>query len=161
MDNAPRLPEESQGPVFWSGIGFRVGDLQLVTPLGHVSEVLHCPAITPVPGTKPWVKGVGNVRGTLLTIIDLPEYFDKEPVFVDDDARLLVVNIEGLNAALLVNEVMGLRHFDETLEQQNTSSLDDPVIPYLQGALLRDDVLWGIFDMHSLANSETFMHVGT
>lgn len=159
MDSAPRLPEETEGPVFWSGIGFRLGDLQLVTPLGHVSEVLPCPAITPVPGTKSWVKGVANVRGNLLTIVDLPEYFNKEPVFQDEDARLLVLNIEGLNAALLVNEVMGLRHFDETLERQNTSSLDDPVVPHLQGAFLRDNVLWGVFDIHSLANSETFMHV--
>ncbi|MFQ6021951.1 MAG: chemotaxis protein CheW [Acidiferrobacterales bacterium] len=160
IDNAPRLPEETQGPVLWSGIGFRVGDLQLVTPLGHLSEVLDCPVITPVPSTKSWVKGVANVRGNLLTIVDLPEYFNKKPVFLDDDARLLVMNVEGLNTALLVDEVMGLRHFDDTLERQDTSSLDDPVVPYLEGALLRDNVLWGIFDMHSLASSERFLHVG-
>lgn len=159
MDNAPPLPEEAPGPVLWSGIGFRVGDLQLVAPLGHVSEVIPCPAVTPVPGTKSWVKGIANARGNLLTIIDLPEYFSKEPVFQDERARLLVMNIEGFNTALLVNEVMGLRHFDEQLERQDTSNLDDPVAPHLQGALLRDNVLWGIFDMHSLVKSETFMHV--
>ncbi|MCK7576667.1 MAG: chemotaxis protein CheW [Chromatiales bacterium] len=40
---------------------------RLVTPLDHVSEVLPPPAVTPVPGTKKWLKGIANVRGTLVT----------------------------------------------------------------------------------------------
>lgn len=159
LETAPRLPEETTGPVLWTGVGFRLGDLHLATPIEHVVEILPYPAVTPVPGTKSWVKGVANVRGNLLTIIDLAEYFNKEPVFHDDKARLLVMNSEGLNAAVLVNEVLGLRHFDDASEHQDTSNIDDPVVPHLRGALLRDQVLWGIFDMHSLAASNTFMHV--
>lgn len=159
MDGAPRLPEETQGPALWTGVGFRLGNLHLVTPLGHISEILPCPAITPVPGTTSWVQGIANIRGNLLTVIDLADYFGKDPVFQDEGARVLVMNIEGLSTALLVNEVFGLRHFDEELERRDTSAVDDPVVPHLLGAFLRDNVLWGIFDMHSLAASQTFMHV--
>ncbi|MDH3670017.1 MAG: chemotaxis protein CheW [Gammaproteobacteria bacterium] len=159
LESAPTLPEENEGPSLWTGVGFRLGDLHLVTPIAHVVEVLPYPVITPVPGTKSWIKGIANVRGNLLTIIDLPEFFGKGPVFEDDQARLLVMNVDGLNAAVLVDEVLGLRHFDETEERQNTSNLDDPVVPYLRGVLLREKVLWGVFDMHSLAASSSFMHV--
>lgn len=156
---APGLPEQVQAAPLWSGLGFRLGDSYFVTPLNHVSEVLVAPSLTPVPGTKRWVKGVANVRGNLLTIIDLPEYFGKETVPMDDKARLLVINIPGLSSALLVNEVYGLRHFDEASERQDISSLSDAVFAHLTGAFLRDSVLWGIFDMHSLAESLTFKHV--
>lgn len=159
VENAPGLPQEVEAAVLWSGVGFRLADMMLVAPLDHVLEVLPCPAMTPVPGTKSWLKGVANVRGTLLTVVDLSEYFGKPPVFADDRARVLVMNIAGLNTALMVNEVVGLRHFDEAVERQNLSGLDDPVMVHLSGAFLRDNVLWGIFDMKSLADSLTFRHV--
>jgi twitching motility protein PilI len=159
LESAPTLPAEIKGPSLWTGVGFRLSDLHLVTPIAHVVELMPYPVITPVPGTKSWIKGIANVRGTLLTIVDLAEFFGKEPVFEDDEARMLVINVDGLNAAVLVDEVLGLRHFDETEERQDTSNLDDPVVPYLRGALLRDNVLWGVFDMHALAASSSFMHV--
>ncbi len=159
MESAPTLPAEIEGPSLWTGVGFRLSDLHLVTPIEHVVDLMPYPEITPVPRTKSWIKGIANVRGTLLTIIDLAEFFGKEPVFENDEARMLVINVDGLNAAVLVDEVLGLRHFDETEERQDTSNLDDPVVPYLRGALLRDNVLWGVFDMHALAASSSFMHV--
>ncbi len=153
------LPQETEVAVLWSGVGFRLGEMYLVTPLDHVLEVLPCPPATRVPGVKPWMKGIANVRGTLVTIVDLPEYFGKPPVFLDDRARLMIINIPGLNTGVLVNEVLGLRHFDEALERQDLSGLDDPVLAHLDGAFLRDNVLWGVFDMKSLADSPTFRHV--
>jgi twitching motility protein PilI len=159
MANTIGLPQEIQAAVLWSGVGFRLGEMQLVAPLDQVLEVLPAPSMTLVPGTKSWLKGVANVRGNLLTIVDLCEYFDKPPVFIDDRSRLMVMNVQGLNTALLVNEVLGLRHFDEETERQNLSGLDDPVMAHLSSAFLRDGVLWGVFDLNSLAESPTFRHV--
>ncbi len=161
IENAPGLPQEVQAALLWSGVAFRIADVQLVTPLDQVLEVLPCPSMTFVPRTKPWVKGVANVRGNLITIVDLPEYFGKPPVFNDENARLMVMNVPGLNTGLLVNEVSGLRHFDEELERQELTGLDDPMLIHMKGAFLRDNVLWGVFDMNSLAESLIFKHVAT
>jgi twitching motility protein PilI len=156
---APGLPEQVQAVPLWSGLGFRIADLQLVTPLDHVSEVLPCPTSTLVPGTKRWLKGIANVRGTLITIIDLPQFLGKDPVRLDERARLLVLNVPGISSALLVNEVAGLRHFDLEQEKRDISGLDDPAMVHVTGAFLRDNVLWGVFDMRLLAESEAFRHV--
>ena len=159
MENSPGLPQEIEAVTLWSGVGFRLGDMLVVTPLDHVLEILPPPSMTSVPGVKPWLKGVANVRGNLITIVDLPEYFGKPPVFADDKARLLIMNIPGFNTGLLVNEVLGLRHFDEELERQDLSGLDDPVVGQLNGAFLRDNMLWGVFNMKSLAEHPSFRHV--
>jgi twitching motility protein PilI len=156
---APGLPEQVQVATLWSGLGFRLADLMLVTPLGQVAEVLPPPAMTPVPRVRHWLKGVANVRGNLYTIIDLAEYFGKPPVRLDEKARLLVLNIPQLQAAVLVNEVVGLRHFDEEIEKQDVSGLDDPAMVHVTGGYLRDNVLWGVFDMLALAESDGFRHV--
>jgi twitching motility protein PilI len=153
------LPQEVEAAELWSGVGFRLADRYLVSPLDQVVEVLPCPAMTPVPGVKPWVKGVANVRGVLYTIVDLAQYFGKPAVFQDDRARIMLMSTPGLHAALLVNEVLGLRHFDAELERQELTGVDDPVLAHLTGAFLHDNVLWGVFDMKSLADSLTFRHV--
>jgi twitching motility protein PilI len=159
LDSAPGLPQEVEATKFWSGVGFRLGEMMLVAPLDHVLEILPPPPATLVPNVKPWLKGVANVRGNLITIVDLPEYYGKPPVFLDEKARMLIMNVAGLNTGLLVNEVLGLRHFDEETERQDLSGLADPVTVQLNGAFLRDNVLWGLFDMKSLAESDSFRHV--
>jgi twitching motility protein PilI len=155
----PALPEEEKFTELWSGVGFRLGDMHLVAPLEQVSEVLHCPDYTMVPGTRSWLKGVANVRGNLVTIVDLPEFFGKKTVLLNENSRLLVMNVEGLNTALLVDEVFGLRHFDEQEERQEIAGMDDPAGAYLSSAFFKDNVLWGVFDMKALAKSASFLHV--
>lgn len=155
----PALPEEEKFAQLWSGVAFRLGEMHLVAPLEQVTEVLHCPEYTSVPGTKSWLKGVANVRGNLVTIVDLPEFFGKKAVTLTESTRLLVMNVEGLSTALLVDEVFGLRHFDEDTERQELAGMDDPAGGYLSGAFLKENVLWGVFDMKSLAASASFMHV--
>ena len=69
------------------------------------------------------------------------------------------MNVEGLSTGLLVSEVYGLRHFDEEQERQNLAGLDDPAMASTRGAFLHDNVLWGVFDMHLLAETPAFRHV--
>ena len=60
---AADLPSQPTRQDSWSGIGFRLGEHWYVAPMGEVSEVLHEPRFTQLPGVKPWVKGVANLRG--------------------------------------------------------------------------------------------------
>lgn len=68
---AAGLPAQQEAVQSWSGIGFRMGGRFFVAPMGEVGEVLHEPRYTQLPGVKTWVKGVANVRGRLLPIMDL------------------------------------------------------------------------------------------
>ena len=59
----------------WVGVGFRLGTERFLVPRGEVREVLMVPpAITRVPGAKSWVRGLANVRGHLLPVVDLKEF---------------------------------------------------------------------------------------
>lgn len=156
---APGLPQQAEAPGRWTGLGFRIGDTRLATPLDHVSEVVPCAGVTPIPGAKLWLKGIANVRGSLLTVADLAGFLARDTATMDEQARFLVLNIEGASAALIVSEVLGLRHFDEETERQAPEALDDALQPYLRGAFVQDGVAWGVFDMHALWQSAAFRNV--
>ena len=53
LENAPGLPQEVEATKLWSGVGFRVGEIMLVTPLDNVLEILPPLPMTPVPSVKP------------------------------------------------------------------------------------------------------------
>ena len=56
----------------WVGIGLRLGNERFVVAREEVREVLMLPStLTRVPGAKPWIRGLANVRGHLLPIADL------------------------------------------------------------------------------------------
>jgi twitching motility protein PilI len=109
------LPQEAAPVERWAGILFRVRERHLLAPLDQVAEVLGVPGdITPVPGTKSWVVGVANHRGTLLPVFDLAALTQGgQPVRRDTD-RILVVRQDELPCGLVASAVIGIRHFDVT-----------------------------------------------
>jgi twitching motility protein PilI len=156
--SAPGLPQQTEVAAVWSGLGFRVADLRLVVPLDQVSEVVPFAGATVVPGAKRWLKGIANVRGDLLAIVDLADFLGREPVALDAECRLLVLNVPGLSSAVLVSEVLGLRHFYEDQDRVDTAQVDGVVRDYLQGAFAQHDILWGVFDVGRLGRSDAFRH---
>ena len=101
---AAGLPLQQTAVQTWSGIGFRMGERLFVAPMGEVGEVLHEPRYTLLPGVKTWVKGVANVRGRLLPVMDLCGFFGNELSPLRKQRRVLVVDHQDVFAGLTVDE---------------------------------------------------------
>jgi twitching motility protein PilI len=154
---AADLPSQPARQDSWSGIGFRLGEHWFVAPMGEVSEVLHEPRFTQVPGVKPWVKGVANLRGRLLPIMDLGGFVGHELSAVRKQRRVLVVEHQDVFAGLMVDEVFGLQHFArDSLEPAET--LSGPIAPFITGRFQREQS-WQVFSPFALATSQGFMNI--
>lgn len=142
----------------WSGIGFRLADMHFLIPLDHSREVFPVPPqITPVPKSQHWVFGVANLRGDLLPIIDLQLFLQGQSAKIDKRSRVLVINHPDIYSGLLVDEVYGLKHFQQQPEPQKTS-LHMNIRPYLQGSISQPDRLWYVLDFHKLADDPKFIN---
>lgn len=153
------LPRRNEGKSIWSGIVFLLGARELVAPLGEISEVLAYPPLSRVPGTKPWVKGIANFRGNLLPIMDLRTLIEGIPVIRDRRNRVLVISHKEIFAGLLVDEVIGLRHFLQEETCALPSTMEAPLVNYLRGGFERNGRFTPVFGFHALAESEEFMMV--
>ena len=153
------LPQQAAIKAEWIGIGFRLGEQRMVVPLDEISEILTSFSMSRVPGAKSWVLGIANVRGNLLPIMDLAGYLRGERVKLRKLSRVLVVEHEDINAGLLVDEVLGLRHFPEENRLPGMVETDISVSPYLDCAYRVDNEEWPVFSMHKLARSPLFMQV--
>jgi twitching motility protein PilI len=156
---AAGLPQQVEIKKQWSGIGFKIGDVKFVSTVGDVNEILYYPKLTKIPGTKNWVKGLANIRGILMPIIDLRGYLGKSFVNIKPRSRILIIHHKDLWAGLLVDEVMGLKHFYDDEKIQQIPHLDDTVNQYIIGGYQQNDASWFIFNMRALAANPEFLLV--
>lgn len=133
------LPDESPPVEIWAGVLFRVRRQSFLAPLGQIIEVLEPPAeITTLPGTKPWVLGVANNRGTLLPIFDLPALAYGESSDRRDTDRILVVRQDEPPCGLLVSAAIGIRHFEAGSQRPEPPPGLDILAPFVDAAYQLD-----------------------
>ena len=155
---ATALPrkEVRQGTV-WSGIAFRLGDNRMIAPLDDVLEILTYPELSFVPNTCYWVRGIANVRGNLLPVVDLNAYLYGSLTQVTFRTRVLVVDCEGIYSGVVVDDVMGLRHLREEAFVSELPDINEPLRPYVNRGCRVDDSVWGIFNLFSLVESPGYL----
>lgn len=142
----------------WVGIAFRLGGEAFLLAREETREVMSYPAtVTRVPGAKVWVRGLSNLRGQLLPVIDLRAFLGSGSTAVTRATRLLVANHREVPAGLLVDEVMGFRRFYET---EFSSDLPPTLLrceQYLAGSFKRGAEVWPVFSVRALLESQTFL----
>lgn len=157
---AARLDAAAGQAQNWMGLGFRIGPTWLAAPRDDVREVIVPPKVTRVPNARPWLTGVANVRGGLLTIVDLPAMLGL-PLGEDPRARrVMVFNSQRVPAGFVVDEVAGYRQFTANEQRNEMKNGADPFTPYLLGAFVREGQPWLAFSLHKVAESDLFKHAG-
>jgi len=142
----------------WVGIAFRLSAENFLVARDETREVLGYPgSVTRVPGAKAWIRGVANVRGQLLPVVDLRAFLGGGQTSTGRSSRVLVANHREVPAGLLVDEVLGFRRFSDG-EFSNTVT---PTIVrcerYLAGAFRRGTEGWPVFSLRTLLESPEFL----
>ncbi len=157
--HAQPLPRRVAAEEPWLGIGFRIAGLDLLVPLPEVVEILTPPALSRVPGARGWVRGLANVRGNLLPVMDLHGYLYGQVSHISARSRILVVDHEGIYSGLLVAEVLGLKHFAPRQHLERPPADDQALQPYLVAGFDDGERQWSVFSLHRLAVTPRFLQV--
>ena len=153
------LPRKQETSSEWTGIAFRLAGSSLVVPLGEVVEILEFPPLTPVPMTAPWVRGMANIRGSLLPVIDLGGYLDGSMTKITARTRILVVDHNDVYTGLVVDEVLGMKHFMKDEYVASEVVVEEFLKPYMQNGFQSGERYWGLFSLHALAEMPQFLQV--
>ena len=98
----------------WVGVAFRLSAENFLVAREETREVLGFPSVvTRVPGSKAWIRGIANVRGQLLPVVDLRAFLGGGATNTSRSTRVLVAHHREVPAGLLVEEVLGFRRFND------------------------------------------------
>src|SRR6267154_3718260 len=105
---APNMPAEP------ARLAARLGELGFLFDMSSTGEIVALPEIAPVPWTKPWFRGLTNVRGRLLGVIDLMHLSGRPPMTPEESLQLVVFgDALKVNAAIVVTRAFGLRNLKD------------------------------------------------
>ncbi|WP_407274969.1 chemotaxis protein CheW [Halothiobacillus sp. DCM-1] len=104
-----------QGPVVitrW--VTFTVADEIYALNVLDVQEVLRAAEITPIPGAHETIRGIINLRGNVVTILDARTIFSLPEKPFDENSRIMVVELRsGEVAGIVVDSVAEVIALDE------------------------------------------------
>src|SRR5579859_8047801 len=152
-----QVSQEGSAGREWVGVALRMaGDLYLVAR-EETREVLGLPpSLTRVPGAKGWIKGLANVRGQLLPVIDLRQFLGSGTTPLTRNTRIIVVNHREIPAGLLVDEVLGFRRFAEGEFSGDAPPTVARCERYLAGAFRRANETWPVLTLRAILESTSF-----
>ncbi len=102
--------------------------------LSYVNETLPLKDITPVPCTPPFVLGLLNVRGRIVSVIDIKKFFDLPEKGLTDLNKVIIVHDGEMEFGILADVISGVRTI--TLAELQ------PSLPTLTG--IREEYLKGV-----------------
>jgi len=158
---AGNAPEAATG-LEWVGVAFRMGGETFLVAREETREVLGYPAvITRIPGAKNWVKGLANIRGQLLPMLDLRQFLGSGATTPGRNTRIVVVNHREIPAGLIVDEVLGFRRFADPEFNAEPPPTVIRCDSYLAGAFRRGGEVWPVLSLKSLVESQSFLQAAS
>ncbi len=152
----PQVAFESEMPVKEvrggdSCIVFVLAGTRYAIPIRNVLETDSIPGITLVPNLPAFVRGVTNVRGEIISVIDLRNLFGFERWEFAERGRILIVRTtDQQTAALAVDEVRGTASLSLKELGAPAGPVHDRIMPVLMGVGEHQDQILNVLDVDKL-----------
>ena len=86
-------------------VSFQLADEEYGIEINKVREIILMGEVTQVPQTPSYVKGLINLRSSVIPIVDLKQRFGLAETVATDDTRIVVVNVAGKTVGIIVDAV--------------------------------------------------------
>ncbi|MGD6805599.1 MAG: chemotaxis protein CheW, partial [Candidatus Bathyarchaeia archaeon] len=111
-------------------VNFTIGDVNYGVPVEQVREVRDMQTVTPVPGSPPFVEGVTNLRGQIITVMDLRKRLGL-PVKDASGEKIIIIDLGKTAMGVVVDsvtEVSTIREPDIEKNSEVTATLDESIM---------------------------------
>ena len=119
-----------------------------------VQEVLRVPEITPVPGVPEHVLGIINLRGKVVTVLDMRSRFGLPRVDPDDASRIIIIEIGDDVVGVLVDRVTEVAYLNESSIESAPDVGNRQSLQFIRGVHVNDKQLLILVDFAGLLEDE-------
>jgi len=122
--------------------------------VSEVREVLRYSDIAPVPGAPSFVVGIINLRGNVVTVIDTRSRFGLPKSVVNDDTRIIIIDIEDQEVGILVDSVAEVVDLDANAIEAAPNVGNEDTSRYIKGVTSMEGSLLILVDVNKLLTDE-------
>lgn len=142
-------------------IVFKLGTEEYAIKIDQVKEVTTTPNVTRMPRTPDFVKGVANIRGDIIAIIDMEKRFQIRPAelvdgLISNQSYTLVIEAKDYSIGIEVKEVPQSLNLPVTKIDKAPSFLQDVSVSenFIEGLAKINNRLIIVLDMHKILTQD-------
>ena len=136
---------------------FSLGKEDYGIEIKYVIEIVGMHPITVIPDTHDYIKGVINLRGKIIPVIDVRNRFLKESIDYHDRTCIIVVNMKGVSVGLIVDKVVEVLNIPEYNISEPPKVSKQSYQRYIKGIGKVADKIRLILDLENLLNNDDFI----
>jgi purine-binding chemotaxis protein CheW len=134
-------------------VAFRLGAEEYAIPIEMVESIIKLGPLTSVPGSPSYVRGVMNLRGRIMSVIDLRQRFGMPSGDDQPEGRILVVQYAETTIGILVDSVSEVFNLDEMDFQPPPPELGNGAVGGVDGIIHADERLIVLLNVESILRS--------
>ena len=125
----------------------------------QVQEVLRYSEIAPVPGAPPYVLGIINLRGNVVTVIDTRLRFGLPTADTTDQTRIVIIEAAGQVVGILVDAVAEVVYLRQSEIETTPNVGNEESAKFIQGVCHKNDELLILVDLEKLMTDEEWTEI--
>ncbi len=120
-------------------VRFIVDETIFAVPLKNTLEIDYVPDITPLPNLPSWVLGICNLRGDIVSVVDLRKIFKVTSSDVSAAKKLMLIRKEEIQTAIVVDAIAGiLMIHDQDDQNDQLPEADKPFSEFVKQVFISD-----------------------
>ncbi len=100
--------ESSKKVLLRQYIIFNISEIDFMIPIKNALEIAYLPDITPLPNLPNWILGISNLRGDILSIVDLISFFGLSKKRYQKKKQLIVMHNNLMKIGITVDRIKGM-----------------------------------------------------
>ena len=133
---------------------FGLEEILFALPLASALEIGHRPEVTRLPNLPNWVLGISNIRGQIISLVNLKAFLGIPSSGIITDSRFIIVHNQDLTVGIIVDRIMGMLSLDRIdTNIQNSPYREGDIAKFISGVAFYEDNLMNILDIEKLLSS--------
>ncbi len=137
---------------------FEVGTLTCALDIEDIQEINKHLEITHVPNARFYIRGIMNMRGTIITVVDMRALLGFPAEEKSEDMRLIVVNYQNERIGLLVDRIVDVVQISPAELEAPPSNLEGIAGTYFTQIYKMDDRLAALLNVRELLKTDHSNH---
>ncbi|TGD70914.1 chemotaxis protein CheW [Mangrovimicrobium sediminis] len=152
---APAMQQKIQD---WHGAAVSILGVRCVISADETRKIVDVPETIPLPGVKPWVRGIANIGGRVVSISDLSAFLSGGSR-TSNGRQALIINGRGIHTGLLIDECFGGVRLS-TEELRTNKKVAKELQAFVRGVFSTEDGEYALFDTNRLLTDANFTQAG-
>ncbi|HHU91712.1 MAG TPA: chemotaxis protein CheW [Halanaerobiaceae bacterium] len=128
---------------------FQLADEEYAVDISQSKQIIKVSKITPVPNTPDYVRGVINLRGQIVPVIDLRKRFGITGTV--EKERIITIEFDDILIGILVDEIKEVLWYDVEKELESAPDIDSSIRQdYIKGVVKKGKRLIVLIDLEKL-----------